>query len=63
MTDIRPDDVEFCHKQTIFGLVLMRRYAVPDIAPGMWCWGPWRKAEYYDMNAYDRLLHGIKEQP
>lgn len=49
MTDIRPDSIEFCHKQTWFGLVLMVHEAVPGCSPGLWEWGRWRKAEYFDL--------------
>lgn len=55
LTEIRQDSIDFCHKQQMFGLVLMVRTAVPDGLPGTWCWGGWRIAQYFDLARYERM--------
>jgi len=41
---VNHDARQFTIKQTLFGPMLYVRHAVPDIAPGCWIWGRWRKA-------------------
>lgn len=52
MNELRPNDYQFHYKQTLFGIVLTVRYAVPAHQIGGFEWGPWRKAEWYDMYLY-----------
>lgn len=50
---LRHDAVEFAHKQTLFGIVLMVRYASPSGIPGEWELGQWQKARFYELYHYE----------
>lgn len=41
--------VQLTVKPTWRGLVIYRRDALPDLAPGTWYWGNWRKATITDL--------------
>ena len=47
MTKANSDSLEFCHKQTWFGIVLMVREAIPADGYGTFDWSKWRKAGWY----------------
>ena len=49
MNEVRPNSIQFCHRQTWLGIVLMVREAVAAQSPGDWEYGKWRKAKYYDI--------------
>lgn len=55
MTEVHHDSVEFAHKQTWFGIVLMVRYADPDDIPGVFKFCRWRKADFADLALYNAL--------
>ena len=46
------NSIQFAFKQTLFGVVLMVRRAVPAESTGMWDWGRWRKADFADLALY-----------
>lgn len=48
----RSDSIQFCHKQTWFGIVLMVRDTVPAVSPGDFVWTKWRKADYVEYEIY-----------
>jgi hypothetical protein len=54
MTEPRPDSIQFCHKQTLFGVVLMVRDTKPANGYGDFEWGNWRKANYVEYEIYMR---------
>ena len=56
MTEVRPDSIQFCHKQTWYGIVLMVRDTVPANGYGDFEWRSWRKANYVEYETYMRRL-------
>lgn len=50
------NSIQFCHKQTWYGIVLMVRDTVPSGMVGDWEWTKWRKANYVEYEVYMRRL-------
>lgn len=47
---------QFTLKPTWFGFIVMVRTPVPDITPGDWVWGKWRRAGISDLAEIMRRL-------
>lgn len=54
MTEPRYDRIQFTHKQTWFGVVLMVRDTIPANCYGDFEWTKWRKANYVEYEIYMR---------
>jgi hypothetical protein len=56
MTEVHANDIQFTHKQTMFGVVLMVRDAVLGNGYGDFEWSKWRKANYIEYEIYMRRM-------
>jgi hypothetical protein len=52
MSEPRSDSIQFCHKQTMCGVVLMVRDTQPANDYGDIEWRDWRKATYVEYEIY-----------
>jgi hypothetical protein len=56
MNEVHANDIQFTHKQTWLGVVLMVRDAVLGNGYGDFEWSKWRRANYIEYEIYMRRI-------